>query len=203
VLSRRQRPQSRAAGKNVNFVDDPPRAGLASRVSRQIGTGASVGGTARRAIVLLSWDRVRRTLLHIIQEGTAMDDESRRAGMRRLVGAINAREMEPFDAIYHDDVVIEWPQSGEVIRGKHNIRELRLARPTAQPTATLRRIIGSGDLWAAEMIFDYDGDRFYTVLIHEYRDGLVVRETCYYGPPFEAPDWRAQWVERAPSSVAS
>jgi hypothetical protein len=131
-----------------------------------------------------------------------MDDESRRAEMRRLVEAINARELEPFDAIYHDDVIIEWPQSGEVIRGKHNIRELRLARPTAQPTATLRRIIGSGDLWAAEMIFDYDGDRFYTVLIHEYRDGLVARETCYYGAPFEAPAWRAQWVERAPSSVA-
>ena len=132
-----------------------------------------------------------------------MDDESRRAEMRRLVEAINAQELEPFDAIYHDDVIIEWPQSGEVIRGKHNIRELRLARPTAQPTATLRRIIGSGDLWAAEMIFDYDGDRFYTVLIHEYCDGLVVRETCYYGAPFEAPAWRAQWVERAPSSVAS
>ena len=47
--------------------------------------------------------------------------------------------------------------------------------------ATLRRIIGSGDLWAVEMIFDYAGDRFYTVLIHEYRDGLVVRETSYCG----------------------
>lgn len=131
-----------------------------------------------------------------------MDDESRRAGMRRLVEAINTHDMELFDAIYHDDVVIEWPQSGEVIRGKRNIRELRLAFPTP-PTATLRRIIGSGDLWAAEMIFDYAGDRFYTVLIHEYRDGLVVRETSYYGAPFEAPAWRAQWVERTPSSAAS
>ena len=132
-----------------------------------------------------------------------MDDESRRAGIRRLVDAINTHDLEPFDAIYHDDVVIEWPQSGEVIRGKQNIRELRLARPTAQPTATLRRIIGSGDLWATEMIFDYAGDRYYTVLIHEYRDRLVVRETCYYGAPFEAPAWRAQWVERAPRAAVT
>jgi hypothetical protein len=132
-----------------------------------------------------------------------MDDESRRAGIRRLVEAINTQDMDPFDAIYHDDVIIEWPQSGEVIRGKQNIRELRLARPTASPTATLRRIIGSGDLWATEMIFDYAGDRYYTVLIHEYRDGLVVQETCYYGAPFEAPAWRAQWVERAPSSAVT
>jgi hypothetical protein len=132
-----------------------------------------------------------------------MGDESRRAGIRQLVEAINTRDLDTFDAIYHDDVVIEWPQSGEVIRGKHNIRARRLARPTAQPTATLRRIIGSGDLWATEMIFDYDGDRFYTVLIHEYRDGLIVRETCYYGAPFEAPAWRAKWIEVAPSSAVS
>jgi hypothetical protein len=132
-----------------------------------------------------------------------MDDELRRAGIRRLVDALNTRDMEPYDAIYDDDVVIEWPQSGEVIRGKRNIRELRLARPTATPTATLRRIIGSGNLWAAEMIFDYDGDRFYTVLIHEYRDGLVVRETCYYGAPFDAPAWRSQWVEPAASTAVS
>jgi hypothetical protein len=132
-----------------------------------------------------------------------MDDESRRAGIRRLVEAINTQDLEAFDAIYHDGVVIEWPQSGEVIRGKRNIRELRLARPTATPTATLRRIIGSGDLWAAEMIFDYAGDQYYTVLIHEYSDGLIVRETCYYGAPFEAPAWRAQWVERAPSSAVT
>ena len=83
-------------------------------------------------------------------------------------------------------MVIEWPHSGEVIRGKRNIRELRLAFPTP-PTATLRRIIGSGDLWAMEMIFDHAGDRFYTVLIHEYRDRRVVHETSYYGAPFEAP----------------
>ena len=64
-----------------------------------------------------------------------MDDELRRAGIRRLVEALNARDMEPFDAIYHDDVVIEWPQSGEVIRGKHNIRELRLAASSVPVTS--------------------------------------------------------------------
>ena len=59
-----------------------------------------------------------------------MDDESTRAGIRRFVQAINTGEMEPLDGLYHDDVIIEWPQSGEVIRGKQNIRELRVAYPT-------------------------------------------------------------------------
>ena len=129
-----------------------------------------------------------------------MDDQARRARIRQFVEAINTGEMEVFDAFYHDDVVVEWPQSGEVIRGKKNIRELREAYPTP-PTASLRRIVGSGDLWAIEMGFDYDGDRFHVIVIHQYREGLVVRETSYYAAPFQAPAWRARWVEPAPSSA--
>ena len=131
-----------------------------------------------------------------------MDDEARRVRIRQFAEAINSQDMEVFDAIYCDDVVIEWPQSGEVIRGKHNIRELRLAYPTP-PKATLHRIAGSGDLWAMEMLFDYDGDRFHVIVIHQWRDGLVARETAYYGAPFEAPAWRAEWVEPVPSSASN
>jgi len=131
-----------------------------------------------------------------------MDDQARRARIRQFVEAINTGDMSVFDAAYHDDVAVEWPQSGEVIRGKKNIRELRLAHPTP-PTATLRRIVGSGDLWAMEMDFDYDGDRFHVVVIHQYRDGLVVSETSYYAAPFEAPAWRARWVEPAPSAASN
>src|SRR5512132_3232285 len=71
-----------------------------------------------------------------------MDDEARRAKTRQLVEALNTRGLDWFDTLYHDDVVINWPQSGEVIRGKHNIRALRQAYPTP-PTATLGRIIGT------------------------------------------------------------
>jgi hypothetical protein len=131
-----------------------------------------------------------------------MDDESRRATIRQFVESISTRDMDLFDAIYHDDVVIQWPQSGEVIRGKKNIRELRQAYPTP-PAATLNRIIGSDDLWATEMVFDYDGDRFHVVVVHQWRDGLVVSETSYYAAPFQAPAWRAEWVEPVPSSASS
>jgi hypothetical protein len=133
-------------------------------------------------------------------EAREMNDESRRAEIRRFVELINIspRDMEPFDAFYQDDVVIDWPQSGEVIRGKQKISELRLALPTP-PRVSLRRIVGSGDLWAIEMVFDYDGELFYTVVIHEYQDGLVARETAYWAAPFEPPAWRAQWVESARS----
>jgi hypothetical protein len=129
-----------------------------------------------------------------------MNDQATRDRIRQFAEAIKTADMEVFDAIYHDDVVIEWPQSGEVIHGKKNIRELRLAYPTP-PTATRQRIAGSGDLWVIEMIFDYDGDRFHVIVFHQYRDGLVVRETAYYAAPFQAPTWRTMWVDPAPSSA--
>jgi hypothetical protein len=131
-----------------------------------------------------------------------MDDEARRARIRQFVEAINTGEMEPFDALDHDDVVIHWPQSGAVIRGKRNIRELRQAYPTP-PTAILRRIVGAGDRWAIEMGFDYDGDRFDVIVIHQWRDRLVASVTSSDAAPFEAPAWRARWVEPAPSAASN
>jgi hypothetical protein len=67
-----------------------------------------------------------------------MDDDSGRAGLRRLVDVINAREMEPFDTIYNDAVVIEWPQSGEVIRGKQISGSFAssVRRPSQPPRCT-------------------------------------------------------------------
>jgi hypothetical protein len=89
------------------------------------------------------------------------------AGQGRTAGSgAQRRDLEWFDALYHHDVVIHWPQSGEVIRGKHNLRELRQAYPTP-PTATLRRILGAGDLWAIELDFDYHGDRCHVIVIHQ------------------------------------
>jgi hypothetical protein len=47
----------------------------------------------------------------------------------------------------------------------------------------------------AEAVGDYGGEIFQVVAIFEFRDGKIVRETRYYPQPFEAPPWRAQWVE--------
>ncbi len=44
--------------------------------------------------------------------------------------------------IYHDEVVVEFPQSGERIRGKHNIYELRTHYP-AKVTFKILRVRGA------------------------------------------------------------
>jgi hypothetical protein len=34
------------------------------------------------------------------------------------------------------------------------------------------------------------------VSVIELRDGKVAKETDYFAQPFQAPQWRSQWVER-------
>jgi hypothetical protein len=45
-------------------------------------------------------------------------------------------------------------------------------------------------------VITYEGKPAYTVSIMEFRDGKVAHETQYFADPFDAPAWRAQWVER-------
>jgi ketosteroid isomerase-like protein len=96
--------------------------------------------------------------------------------------------------VRHPDYVMEMPQSGERIRGRENMRSMQESYP-GPPNIELRRVVGSGDVWAVEMRSDYDGRIYHVVMIVEFRDGKILRENRYYADPFEAPKWRARWVE--------
>jgi hypothetical protein len=101
--------------------------------------------------------------------------------------------------IYHDDVVLEFPQGGERLVGLAKVRGMREAYP-AKVAITIKRLRGSGDLWVTEVIVTYDGATpTHAVNIMEFRDGKVARETIYFGEPWEPPAWRAPWVEPIPA----
>jgi hypothetical protein len=98
--------------------------------------------------------------------------------------------------LYADHAVVEFPQSGERIRGKANIIAFRSAYP-ARVTIEMHRTIGRGDLWVNECTIRYDGERPHKgVGIMEFRAGKVFRERIYVGEPWDPPAWRAQWLER-------
>src|SRR5215471_6776376 len=122
-------------------------------------------------------------------------DQEIRAALDRHWAASDADDFETEHLIYHDDAVLEYPQSGERTRGRSNIQNQRASQPS-QKRFAVRRIIGSGDLWVTEFILTYDGKPSYSVSIMEFTGDKVVRETQYFADPFVAPVWRAQWVER-------
>jgi hypothetical protein len=124
-----------------------------------------------------------------------MDDQNIRAALDRHWAASDANDFETEHQIYRDDAVLDYPQSGERIRGRANIQSSRAAQPNKK-RFTVRRIIGAGDLWVTEFILTYDGRPSWTVSIMEFVDGKVVHETQYFADPFAPGPSRAQWVER-------
>jgi SnoaL-like domain len=124
-----------------------------------------------------------------------MRDDDVRAALQRHWAASDADDFAAEHQIYEDDAVLEYPQSGERIRGRASIQQSRIAQPNRKRFA-VRRLLGGGALWISEIVMTYDEQRVYAVSIMEFEGEKVVRETQYFGSPFEPGPSRARWVER-------
>ena len=125
-----------------------------------------------------------------------MDGRTIRAALERHWKASDASDFEVEHEIYREAAMLDYPQSGERIRGRRNIQESRTVQPNTK-RFTVRRMIGSGDLWVTEFVLTYDGVPSYTVSIMEFREGLVAHETQYFADRFDPAPSRAHLVERA------
>ena len=117
------------------------------------------------------------------------------SALHRHWTASDAGDFEAEHDIYREDAVLEYPQSGERIRGRCNILSSRAAQPNRKHFM-VRRITGACDLWITEYVLSYDGRPSYTVSIMKVLEGKVARETQYLSDPLEPGPSRAQWVER-------
>ena len=129
-----------------------------------------------------------------------MRDQEIRAALDQHWTASDANDFDTEHRIYHEDAVLEYPQSGERILGRGNIQITRSIQPNKK-RFSVQRIIGSGDLWITEFILSYDGKPSYTVSIMEFSGDKVARETQYFADPFEASPARAQYVERVDTAI--
>jgi SnoaL-like domain len=123
-----------------------------------------------------------------------MDDQMVRVALERHWNASDANDFKAEHEIYREDAVLDYPQSGERIRGRHNIQESRFVQPNKK-RFRIQRIIGSGDLWVSEFVLSYDGIPSYAVSIMEFREGLVAHETQYFADRFDPATSRAHLVE--------
>ena len=125
----------------------------------------------------------------------SMQEKQIRAALDQHWAASDANDFETEHRIYLEDAVLDYPQSGERTRGRSNIQNQRASQPSNK-RFSVRRIVGSGELWVTEFILTYDNKPSYTVSIMEFKGDKVARETQYFADPFQAPAFRAQWVER-------
>jgi len=107
------------------------------------------------------------------------------------IGDINAEH-----DIYDNNVICDYPQSGERIVGRNNLQALRGHHPGKPSGFEVKRIIGKDDLWITEYMITYKDQQAFTISIMEFNNGKVVHETQYFANAFEAPAWRSECVEQ-------
>lgn len=131
-----------------------------------------------------------------------MDTDTMERTLRDLYSSGDVQDLaRRIPEMASEDMVQEWPQSGERIRGRDNVIAVNENYPAATgsaPKLTLRRIVKPGEAWIAEATIDYgDGTPVSMVAILETGpDGKITRETDYFANPFEAPEWRRRWTEQ-------
>lgn len=133
------------------------------------------------------------------------------------LSALVADDAAAMGALRHRDWIVDYPQSGERIRGHANERAIADNYPgglpeiapgqvvgsedqwVVSPSFTYERIVGSGDAWFVRGKALYpDGSTWHVASIYRLRDGLILHEITYWAEPFESPAWRAEWVESIP-----
>jgi hypothetical protein len=124
-------------------------------------------------------------------------DDNVRARIQQHWEASERGDVDVEHAIYAEDAILDYPQSGERFRGRSKIQAQRGGHP-AERHFSIRRILGGGDLWVSECLITYDGVPTCSVSIMEFAEGLVTHETQYFADPFPASPGRASLAERIP-----
>ena len=120
-----------------------------------------------------------------------------RAAVEEHWRASERGDTEAEHAIYADDAILDYPQSGERFRGGATISAQRGGHPASRHFTVLR-IVGGQDLWVSECIITYDGVPTYSVSVMEFANDQVVHETQYFADTFQAPTWRMALAEPIP-----
>ena len=123
-----------------------------------------------------------------------MRDDDVRAMLQHHWAASDASDFAAEHQIYDEQAVLEYPQSGERIRGREAIQSSRRAQPD-EKRFSVRRVTGTGGFWVSELVVRYGDRPLRVVSIMEIDGGKVMRETQYFAEPFEPGASRAQWVE--------
>ena len=110
-----------------------------------------------------------------------------------------AKDIDRSHAMYHEDAVLEFPQSGERFEGLATFKAWRSQYP-ATLRFRIRRMTAREDLVVVECSISYgDGPWQFGVQLLNFRDDKVIRERIYVMEGWDAPEWRAPWRADTPA----
>ncbi len=130
-----------------------------------------------------------------------MSDVASRQVVERFWTAMGENDFQAAGELLHDEFVLEWPQSGERIRGRANFVATNEQYPAAgRWRFTLHRLVADSNEVVTDITVTDGTVSGRAITFSQVRDGRIVRQTEYWPDPFEPAPWRAQWVEQARST---
>lgn len=112
-------------------------------------------------------------------------------------GAMQSNNFRAAAEFLHDDYVLDWPQSGERIRGRENFAVINENYPAhGRWDFTVHRLIAEGDEVVSDVEVTDGRIRARVITFSMIKDGKILYQTEWWPDPFEPAAWRSQWVER-------
>ena len=122
-------------------------------------------------------------------------ENGNRQVLERTIDAMFRGDWDTVGEAIADDAIVDWPQSGERLVGRQACLTVYRSYPGGSPRYELQRITGGPDVFTVEARGDYGGEPVYMTSVVEFRHGMIARQTDYFANAFQAPAWRAQWVQ--------
>jgi hypothetical protein len=135
-----------------------------------------------------------------VRRDAVLDEDALMVALKRHWD-FSGKDEDAASEIYHDDAVLEFPQSGERFEGVENFREWRRRYPAVLRFHT-RRITHRDELVVVENLISYDGAPWmFTVNILQFRGDRVAHERIYIMDGWDPAEWRTPWRASTPADA--
>jgi ketosteroid isomerase-like protein len=126
-----------------------------------------------------------------------MDPREQRRVVEQFWAAMQTNDWRAAGAFLHDDFVLDWPQSGERIRGRENFIAVNANYPAAgRWHFTVHRLVADAGTVVSDVGVTDGAMIARAITFSTLRDGKIIHQTEFWPDPFGPAPWRAQWVER-------
>lgn len=124
------------------------------------------------------------------------DAEITRRVVAQFWAAMQENDWTAATALFADNYMLEWPQSGERIRGGANFVAINSAYPAAgRWRFTVERLVVEGEQAVTDVVVSDGAVIARAITFTTVRNGRIVAQVEYWPDPFDAPAWRTAWVE--------
>jgi ketosteroid isomerase-like protein len=113
--------------------------------------------------------------------------EDTRRMVERYWEMMHTNDREAVGTLLHDEYVLDWPQSGERIRGRDNFAAVNANYPAAGPWSfTVQHLLTDAHKAASEVIANAPSISTPFISFFEARDGKIWHMREYWPDPFPA-----------------